>query len=329
MQNKVIIGTDVSKLSLDNAIKTAQANCRVANTSKGFKQWLAWALNFGTKEELHVVMEHTGYYSYQFELFLQSHKIVYTKVHALEIKRSAGLVRGKNDKTDAMMISVYGWLRREHLKAEKIAAAVITELKDFISLRDKLVRDRSGYKSRIKEQSATRKYAKSHLQIRIQIRQIKELTEDIKQVEKAMKQLIKQYAELQKNYDLLISIKGIGFVIAAYMLAYTENFTKFTDSSKFNCYAGLVPFEHSSGTSIRGKSRVSHFANKKAKRLLNLAASVAIQHNAELKQYYQRRVAEGKSKIGTLNIIRKKLVDRMFAIIKRQTPYQENLNIAA
>ncbi|MEJ7673747.1 MAG: transposase [Chitinophagaceae bacterium] len=76
---------------------------------------------------------------------------------------------------------------------------------------------------------------------------------------------------------------------------------------------GLVPFEHTSGTSIRGKSRVSHFANKKAKRLLNLAASVAIQHNQELKQYYQRRVAEGKSKIGTLNIIRKKLVDRMFA----------------
>jgi transposase len=250
-------------------------------------------------------------------------------VNALEIKRSSGLVRGKNDKTDAMMISLYGWLRREQLKAEKIPAAVITELKDFISLRDKLVRDRSGYKARVKEQNATRKYAKSHLQNKIQNKKIKELSEDIKQVEKAMKQLIKQHAELQNNYDLLVSIKGIGFVIAAYMLAYTDNFTKFNDSSKFNCYAGLVPFEHTSGTSIRGKSRVSHFANKKAKRLLNLAASVAIQHNQELKQYYQRRVAEGKSKIGTLNIIRKKLVDRMFAIIKRQTPYQPNLNIAA
>jgi transposase len=329
MQNKVIIGTDVSKLSLDNAIKTAGAYCRVVNTSKGFKQWLTWALAFGIKEELHVVMEHTGYYSYQFELFLQAQKIAYTKVNALEIKRSSGLVRGKNDKTDAMMISLYGWLRREELRAEKIPAAVITELKDFISLRDKLVRDRSGYKARVKEQNATRKYAKNHLQNRIQTRKIKELTEDIKQVEKAMKQLIKQHTELQNNYDLLVSIKGIGFVIAAYMLAYTGNFTKFTDSSKFNCYAGLVPFDHTSGTSIRGKSRVSHFANKKAKRLLNLAASVAIQHNQELKQYYQRRVAEGKSKIGTLNIIRKKLVDRMFAIIKRQTPYQENLNIAA
>ncbi|MEJ7673746.1 MAG: transposase [Chitinophagaceae bacterium] len=217
------------------------AHCRVANTSKGFKQWLTWALSFGKKEELHVVMEHTGYYSYQFELFLQDQQIAYTKVNALEIKRSSGLVRGKNDKTDAMMISFYGWLRREQLKAEKMPAAVITELKDFISLRDKLVRDRSGYKARVREQNATRKYAKSHLQNKLQMRKIKELTEDIKLVEKAMKQLIKQHAELQNNYDLLVSIKGIGFVIAAYMLAYTANFTKFNDSSKFNCYAGSSP----------------------------------------------------------------------------------------
>ncbi len=55
----------------------------------------------------------------------------------------------------------------------------------------------------------------------------------------------------------------------------------------------------------------------------------AIQHNKELKEYYQRRVSEGKSKMGSLNIIRNKLVDRMFAVIKRQAAYQETLNIAA
>lgn len=329
MENKVIIGTDVSKLTLDNAVNTSGIHIKVDNTVKGFRQWLKWALGFGSKDQLHVVMEHTGYYSYQFELFLQSRQIAYTKVNALEIKRSVGLVRGKSDKTDAVMISEYGWLRRDQLKINEVPEAVITEIKDFISLRDKLVRDRSGYKARMKEQNATRKYAKNHLQNKIQSKQIKELTDNIKQVEKAIKQLIKQHIDLQKNYELLVSIKAIGFVIAAYMLAYTNNFRKFTESSKFNCYAGLVPFDHTSGTSIRGKSRVSHFANKKAKRLLNLAASVAIQHNQELKKYYQRRVAEGKSKIGTLNIIRKKLVDRMFAIIKRQTPYQENLNLAA
>jgi transposase len=329
MKKRVIIGTDVSKLTLDHAIKTSEAHLKTANNSKGYREWLKWALGYGNKEDLWVVMEHTGYYSYQFELFLHQQEILYTKVSALEIKRSVGLVRGKSDKVDAFTISRYGWMRRDELQAQKVPAVLITELKDLITLRDKLVRKRSGYKARLKEQHATRKYAKVHIQNRIPLRRIKQLTEDIKEVEAAIKSIINQSEAVQENYNLLTSIKGVGFITAVYMIAYTDNFQKFASSRQFSCYAGVVPFEHSSGTSIRGKSRVSHYANKKAKRLLNLAASVAIQHNKELKQYYQRRVAEGKSKMSTLNIIRNKLVDRMFAVVKRQTPYQDILSIAA
>jgi transposase len=262
-------------------------------------------------------------------MFLHQHQIRYTKVAALEIKRSVGLVRGKSDKIDALAISRYGWMRRDQLQPQQISTAVMTELKDLINLRDKLVRDRSGYKARMKEQNATRKYARSHIQNKIQTRKIKELTTDIKEVEAAIKELVKQDEALENNYKLLLSIKGVGFVTAVYMLAYTENFSKFINSRKFSCYAGLAPFEHSSGSSIRGRSRVSHYANKKAKQLLNLAASSAIQHNKELKEYYQRRVSEGKSKMGTLNVIRNKLVDRMFAVVKRQTAYQELISVAA
>ena len=323
MQKPVFIGTDVSKLTLDHAIKTSEAHVKTANNLKGFKQWLKWTLGFGGKEDLWVVMEHTGYYSYQFELFLQGQHIVYTKVSALEIKRSAGLVRGKSDKVDAFTISRYAWMRREELQVQKVPVELITELKDLLTLRDKLVRERSGYKARVNEQNATRQYSKSHIQNKIPLRRIKQLTADIREVEAAIRSIIKQSEAMQNNYQLLTSIKGVGFITAVYMIAYTDNFQKFANSRKFSCYAGVVPFEHSSGTSIRGKSRVSHYANKKAKQLLNLAASVAIQHNQELKQYYQRRVGEGKSKMSTLNIIRNKLVDRMFAVVKRQTPYQE------
>ena len=329
MQNFILIGTDVSKLTLDHGIHTLMVHHKTANDSKGFKDWLRWALGFGSKEQLWVIMEHTGYYSYQFELFLHGHQIRYTKVAALEIKRSVGLVRGKSDKVDALLISRYGWMNRDRLQPQELSAAIITELKDLVNLRDKLVRDRGGYKARMKEQAATRRYSKSHVQSKIQSRMIKELTAEIKEVERSIKDLLKEDEALLNNYKLLVSIKAVGFVTAIYMLAYTENFGKFLNSRKFACYAGLAPFEHTSGTSLRGKNRVSHYANKKAKSLLNLAASVAIQHNAEMREYYQRRVAEGKSKIGTLNIIRHKLVDRMFAVVKRQTVYQEKLSIAA
>ena len=328
MQNFIFIGTDVSKLTLDHGIYPSMVHQKTTNNSAGFKSWLRWAMGFGNKEQLWVVMEHTGYYSYQFELFLHQQSIRYTKVAALEIKRSVGLVRGKSDKVDALLISRYGWMNRDRLDPQQLSTAVITELKDLVSLRDKLVKDRSGYKARMKEQAATRKYAKMHLQNKIQARMIKELTKDIKEVEAAIKNLIKEDEALLNNYKLLVSIKAVGFVTAVYMLAYTENFRKFLNSRKFACYAGLAPFEHTSGTSLRGKNRVSHYANKKAKCLLNLAASVAIQHNPEMKAYYSRRVNEGKSKMGTLNIIRHKLVDRMFAVVKRATPYTETLSIA-
>lgn len=327
MQNFIFIGTDVSKLTLDHGIHTRMVHQKTANNGGGFKSWLNWASRFGAKEELWVVMEHTGYYSYQFELFLHQQGIRYTKVAALEIKRSVGLVRGKSDKVDALLISRYAWMNRDRLAPQALSAAVITELKDLVSLRDKLVKDRSGYKARMKEQAATRKHAKSNLQSKVSLRMTKQLSAEIKEVEAAIKGLIKEDEALSNNYRLLVSIKAIGFVTAVYMLAYTDNFQKFLNSRKFACYAGLAPFEHASGTSLKGKNRVSHYANKKAKSLLNLAASVAIQHNPELKAYYSRRVSEGKSKMGTLNIIRHKLVDRMFAVIKRGTPY--TLSIAA
>jgi transposase len=329
MQNFIFIGTDVSKFTLDHGIHKVMVHQKTANNKEGFKSWLKWAFQFGSREQLWVVMEHTGYYCYQFELFLHQHQIRYSKVAALEIKRSVGLVRAKSDKADALLISRYGWMNRDRLKTQELSAAVITELKDLVNLRDKLVRDRSGYKARMKEQAATRRYAKAHVQSKVQLQMIKELTNGIKEVEVAIKDLLKEDAVLFNNYKLLVSIKSVGFVTAIYMLAYTENFRKFLNSRKFACYAGLAPFEHSSGTSLRRKNRVSHYANKKAKCLLNLAASVAIQHNPEMKEYYQRRVAEGKSKMGTLNIIRNKLVDRMFAVIKRETPYTETLGIAA
>jgi transposase len=101
----------------------------------------------------------------------------------------------------------------------------------------------------------------------------------------------------------------------------TDCFTGFTDSRKFACYAGIAPFEKQSGTSLKTKARVSHYANKKIKSLLNLSASSAILAVPELKAYNQRRVESGKSKMSTLNIVRNKIVHRIFAVVKRGTPY--------
>jgi transposase len=329
MKARTIVGVDASKLTLDSVMLPLRKDLQITNSKKGFNRWLLWLKEDDTSDNVLVVMEDTGHYTHLFELFLQHQKIGYVKKPAIEIKRSQGLVRGKSDRIDAERIAQYGWLRREQLSPQQYATKQVVKLRDLLSYRDKLVRDRSGYKVRLKEQLSTGRIGKSDYLYHEQLKDISYFDKKIVQVEKQIRGLIKTNPELQKNFELLQTIKGVGKITAAYIIAYTNNFTRFTDARKFNCYAGLAPFEHTSGKSIRGRSRVSHLANKHIKCMLRLAAFVSVRYNQDLKQYYQKRVAEGKNKMSVLNIIGAKLISRMFAVVKRQTPYVEQLPIAA
>ncbi len=330
MKARTIVGVDVSKLTLDSKLLPAAQHRQVTNTLKGFNQWRQWIDRYKqTDSEVLVVMEHTGLYSHLFELFLQGEGIGYVKKPAVEIKLSIGLTRGKSDRIDAGRIAQYGWMHREDLCAEKYPVAVIMQMKDLLSYRSKLVRDRSGYQVRLKEEIQTSRVRKTDFLYTEQQKDIAYLDRKIEMVEKELFHLIKSNEGVNYNFLLLQSIKGVGRITAAYMIAVTNNFVCFTDPRKFNCYAGLAPFEHSSGKSIRAKNRVSQLANKTIKCLLRLSAFVAVRFNEELKTYYLKRVAEGKSKMSVLNIVGAKLVKTMFAVVKRQTPYIDHLPVAA
>ena len=242
-------------------------------------------------------------------------------VAALEIKRSLGIVRGKNDKVDAKRIASYAYLRRETLKPFDLPSKNILELQKLVSLRDKLVIQRAGYKAGMKEYKAMLKQKGSELLFSTHGNMIECLTHQIDIIEKGMRELIEGDKEIKRLYDLVVSVKGVGFVLASNLLVVTNCFMSFKDSRKFACYAGLAPFERQSGTSLNSRSRVSHYANKKMKSLLNMAAFSAIQDDPELKAYYERRVKDGKSKMSTINIVRNKIVHRIFAVVKRGTPF--------
>jgi transposase len=323
MQEILVVGVDVSKSTLDIYFKPTNHAVRIENNISGFRQWareLKKILN--DESRVLVVMEHTGQYSYRFESFLGAQCIDYCKISALQIKRSLGVIRGKDDKVDAERIANYGWLRRDILIADAPPVKGIRELRELLSLRAKMIRDRNGYMSRLKEMRATGSCLQKELE-KMQQRMIDMLTKSILLLEAKIKLVIKTYSSMQTTCDLLRSIKGVGWIVAAHMISCTNNFTRFNNVRKFNCYAGLAPFKHESGSSIKGRARISHLANKEVKTLLSLAASSAIQHDTEMKQYYKRRRDEGKRKMSCLNIIRSKLVARMFAVVRRQTPYLE------
>ena len=109
------------------------------------------------------------------------------------------------------------------------------------------------------------------------------------------------------------------------MIAKTEGFTAINDPRKMACYCGVVPFDHQSGTSIRHRPRVSVFADKTMKSLLHLAAMSAIRLNNDLGKYYKRKVEQGKNKMSVINAVRNKIIHRIFAVIKNQTMYKNDL----
>jgi transposase len=320
-----ILGIDVSKNSLDCFLYSLQLSLEPAiNSEKGFKSISKWLKKNVGKDlsGLMVVMEHTGIYTWQLEQYLHKQGIAYVKRPALDIKRSVGMVRGKSDKVDARFISKYGWMRKEELTAVKPLSSQQFNLQQLMNYRDKLVADRASYQSRLKELSE--QAGKSlHEKIQASAQYIMDvLTVEIKQIEAEIEKLINEDEALTTNYELIRSVVGIGFATAVHVLISTENFSRFTDPRKFNCYCGVAPFEHTSGSSIRGKTRVSHLANKKLKSLLTMAAISAVRFDPELKLKYEQKVKEGKAKMSALNIIRAKLIERIFAVIRKQTKYE-------
>jgi transposase len=329
MEVPQIIGADISKKTIDFACSVTKKNLRISNDEDGFKALSTWISEHGLdRSRLRVVMEHTGTYSYRFEQFLHSKSLPFVKVSALAIKRSMGLVRGKTDKQDAKRICRYGIEKADQLVLAQPVAQGLQRLQMLYSMRERFVRNRASMKTAVNEMQGAFGLKDNDPLIASQRKMIKSFDQEIEKLEAQISDIVKADKNMDQNYRLVQTIKGVGKVLALATIVKTQNFTRFTDARKFACFCGTAPFENTSGTSIKGRTRVSHLADKGMKALLDLAAKSAIRYDAELKQYYCRRTAAGKPKMSTINVVRNKLLYRIFAVVKRQTPF-EPLSIAA
>jgi transposase len=329
MKVQHIIGADLSKRSIDLVYHLTKAYIKIDNSTDGFNDLMRWLqkLNIDISESI-IVMEHTGLYSYCFENFLHQHQIIFCKLNAVEIKRSIGLVRGKTDKLDAARIAEYGYEKKNRLRVNQPLSNHMKRLQVLHSTYHRLVRHRAALINALKEYRHIG-IAEKDMIIQSQQQLIKNFDKQIQKLLSEIKMIIDEQPALHQNFLLLQSIKGVGKVLALTIIIKTHNFTRFTNARKFACFCGTAPFDHSSGTSVRKKSRVSHLADKQMKTLLDLSAKSAIQYDKELKKYYLKRVENGKSKMSTINIVRNKILYRVFAVIKRQTPFVENYSHAA
>ena len=330
MKFKVFIGIDVSKSEIDVFIHSKNQYNKFKNLETGFKHMVEWAKSLAEcpSEEILFAFEHTGLYSMPLSLFLDAEGHSFVIIPGLELKRSMGISRGKSDRADARRIADYAFEKKEKLQCYQMPSQTLLKLKRLASYRERLVKERTAFKCRLGEYQHFLDEDENSVLFESHNSLIAKLNEHINKIEKEINRLIKEDQELEAQYRLIKSIKGVGPQTALMMVILTNGFTSFKAWRKFASYAGIAPFPNESGT-YRGKARTSSLANKRIKALLNQCATSAIQYNPEMKIYYQNRVTQGKNRMSTLNIIRNKLLARIFAVVLRGTPYVETYKFAA
>ena len=320
------IGIDVSKLKLDVVVLDIELlnqteHFVVENNQKGIKS----ILDFLKKKKINpnttlFCYESTGVYNYPLNVFLSEKKLDYWVVPAIEIKRSKGISRGKNDKADAKDIAFYSLRNIDKLNLSSVPEKEIQQLKLLFSEREKLVKAILLFESSKENKGFISKDVYKEIEL-INTKTIHNLKNSLKIIERKMKTIISSNEQLKQQYDLVKSIPGVGEQTAIYFIMATKGFKAFKTWRKFACYSGVAPFEYSSGSSVRGRTKVNHLADKKMKSLLQMCAMTAIKYDPQLKEYYQKKKEEGKNGMLILNNIRCKIISRVFAVINRQTPY--------
>jgi transposase len=328
-KHKFIIGVDVSKNTLDIYCTKINEHLQIQNGTTGFREFLLWCKTHKIDlKNCVVVMEYTGGYEYKLIQFCENKKIPFMRIPGLAIKHSLGIIRGKNDKVDSKRIAQYASEKHSSLNVSKPLDKSVIQLKELLRFRKRLVIESAGYQATIKE----RKHIYPDLGKDIIIKELEQKLGNnekaISKVEAGIMKIIEANDDFKINYDLIISIKGIGKVNGWMTIAYTENFTSFPDGRTYAVYVGVIPFDHSSGTSIKRKKRVSHLANKELKSELSQAAKSAMQWDKGIREYADRKLKE--KEWGTVvNNVKFKLILRMFAVVKRGTKYVDNYQIAA
>lgn len=321
---KNFVGIDVSKSFFDVALLKAagshdhSSHQQFDQTEGGFKKMRHWLKQqgVGIDQQTLFCMEYTGVYNSGLVHFLVQQDALLWVEMPLRIKRAGGFERGSNDKTSAIKIAHYAYRYQDRCELWRPVDSTIERIKHLIAQRDRIINAMTQLQVPVKELAQCGCTTEAKQLEKLQRKPLEALQQSKTAIEQAIRDLVKEDEQLHKKIQQVQSIKGIGVITAVTLLAYTKGFTAFDNAKQLACYAGVVPFSKTSGSSIRSKPTVSAHANKKLKKLLHLCALSAVQNDEELRTYFKRKVGEGKNKMSVLNAVRNKMVHRVFAVIR-------------
>ncbi|HKG68880.1 MAG TPA: transposase, partial [Segetibacter sp.] len=262
-------------------------------------------------------MEFTGIYNHHLLEVLHKAGANIWLIPGLEINASRGLQRSKNDKEDAKLIAEYAMKNLKKVRLWKKPRTVLKQLAALLMMREKLMISKHQYETTLKEHKSFSTKEEYQVVKDYSALVLKNIHQQLKRIDNQIKDAIQGDERLKELNEYITSVDGVGLITSVNTIVETNEFLDISEAKKFSNHSGVVPHTDDSGKKIK-KPKVSHKANKKMKKLLHLAAMSVIRKKGELKDYYERKIAEGKNKMSVLNAVRNKLVLRIFACVNNK-----------
>ena len=314
------LGIDIAKLKFDVCLIKPNGKVKhkvFVNTRHGFEQLIAWLASHQISD-LHTCLEATGSYGEPLALFLFEAGFAVNVVNPAAVRAfaNAGLSRTKTDKVDAELIARFCLAQRP--AAWQPPAPELRELQALVRRLESLVEMRAMEENRLSSgvsTEAVRHSLKEHIDY---------LVEQIKQTEALIEKHINNHPDLKEQSDLLDSIPGIGETTAALLLAEIVNIKQYTSARQVAAYAGLVPRERRSGSSVRGRTCLSKIGNARLRKALYFPAITALRCSDFFKAWAEPLRTRGKSKMAVIGAAMRKLIHLAYGVLKTGKPFDPN-----
>lgn len=320
------LGIDVSKAKLDCCLLNQDAPQKrkskaVANSVLGVADLLRWLAKQGAQPaDTHVLLEATGVYHESVSTALHDSGVTVSVLNPAQVRdfgKGLGL-RTKTDAVDSGLLARFGLLQKP--PAWQPAPVHVRALRALLNRRQALLEDLQREHNRLEKAQATETPELIHQSLRECIgfleRQLAQLQQDIDHH-------IDQHPDLKKDLALLQSIPAVGPQVGSHLLCVMRS-SSFRSAEQLAAYLGVVPVERQSGTSVRGRARLSKAGSARIRALLYMSAVVGIRCNRHVKALYERLLAKGKSKMSALGAAMRKIVHLCFGVLKNRAPYREN-----
>jgi transposase len=311
-----ILGIDVSKLKFNVCLMREDGKLRhrvFANTQAGFTELCDW-LKKNHVSQVHACLEATGTYSEALATYLYDggHQVSLVNPAATKAYAGAQLSRTKTDRVDAELIARFCQTQKPRLWTP--APPEVRQLQALVRRLDSLIEMQVMESNRLSAGVST-------TEVKLSIESvINHLEEQIKRTEKLIRKQINNHPQLRAERDLLLSIPGLGEATVARLMS-EINFHRYESARQVAAFAGLVPRLRESGTSVRGRARLSKVGTPRIRRSLYFPAVTALRCNPVIKAWASGLRERGKCEMQIIGAVMRKLIHLAYGVLKSGKPY--------